>query len=324
MKSSKHQKIPLIDLTESDYNLIPKLRHAFSTIGFVQVRGHGVNPSIISQLRRHLITYFNRPLKLKLQEAITPDNYRGYIPLGFFSPNVKGKTPDNYEGYKLHHEVASNDPIRELCDLYGPNKWPHQPVELQETALAYWAACDQVVCRLLNLLASIMGVDPAWFTSQFSHPLTNMTLMHYPSQKSNENKYGIHPHKDTDALTLLFPDKIGGLWLKPRGKKRWVEVSLPSDTMLVNIGDLLEVWSGGFFVSTPHKVVNKSEAARYAFPLFIVPRHDVVVAPLMSTQPSFFKRPNIPVGAVTREVWRTNWLGKESNPKNFDLGTLPD
>ena len=114
MKSSKHQKIPFIDLTESDYNLIPKLRHAFSTIGFVQVRGHSVNPTIISQLRRHLIAYFNRPLKLKLQEAITRDNYRGYIPLGFFSPNVKGKTPDNYEGYKLHHEVASDEPIREL------------------------------------------------------------------------------------------------------------------------------------------------------------------------------------------------------------------
>ena len=219
MKTFKHQKIPLIDLTESDYNLIPRLRHAFSTIGFVQVRGHGVNPTIISQLRRHLIAYFNRRLKLKLQGAIRPDNYRGYIPLGFFSPNVKGKTPDNYEGYEPHHEEASNDPIRELCDLYGPNKWPDQSVELQETVLAYCAAYDQVVCRLLNLLASIMGVDPAWFTSQFSHPLTHMTLMHYASQKLNENKYRIHLHEDTDALTLLFPHKIGGLWLKPRGKK---------------------------------------------------------------------------------------------------------
>ena len=71
----------------------------------------------------------------------------------------------------------------------------------------------------------------------------------------------IHLHKSTDTLTLLFPDKIGGLWLKPRGKKRWVEVSLPSDTMIINIGDLLEAWSVGFFVSTPDKVVSKSEAA---------------------------------------------------------------
>ena len=137
MQSFKHQKIPLIDLTESDYNLIAKLRHAFSTIGFVQVRGHGVNPTIISQLRRHLIPYFNRPLKLKLQEAIRPGNYRGYIPLGVFSPNVRGKTPDNYEGYRPLHEVASNDPIRELCDLYSPNRWPDQLLELQETVLAF-------------------------------------------------------------------------------------------------------------------------------------------------------------------------------------------
>ena len=43
----------------------------------------------------------------KWDQAITRDNYRGFIPMGFFTPNDGSGHADRYEGYKLHHEVAS-------------------------------------------------------------------------------------------------------------------------------------------------------------------------------------------------------------------------
>jgi isopenicillin N synthase-like dioxygenase len=93
--------------------------------------------------------------------------------------------------------------------------------------------------------------------------------------------------------------------------------------MVVNIGDLLELWSGGHFVSTPHKVVNISGKERYSFPFFVVPRHDVVVLPLVACQPGFHRHP-VPVGTVSREVWRTNWPDTVADEAGFDLGTLTD
>jgi isopenicillin N synthase-like dioxygenase len=319
--------IPLIDLNEQDDHIIPELTRALRDIGFVLVAGHGIPDTLVNELRTQMAEYFDRPLAEKLRDTITRENYRGYIPLGFFSPNNAsphtGSTPDQYEGYKLHLDVNVDDAIRASCDLYGPNRWPDDSDSLQAAAMAFWQACDRTGQRLLSLIAGIMAVDKVDFLSLFEYPLTNMTLLHYPPTASEGNGFGIHPHKDTDALTLLFPDPVGGLWLRPRAAERWLEVSAPPGVMVVNIGDLLELWSGGLFVSTPHKVVNASGQARYSFPYFMVPRHDVVVEPLIPCQPGFHRNP-VPVGAVSREVWRTNWPDSAPDGSGFDLGTLAD
>ena len=103
--------IPTIDLERDDDEFLPTLERALCDIGFVLVRGHGVPGTLVSDLRQKLVDYFDRPLADKMAERITPDNYRGYIPLGFFSPNSEGVTPDQYEGYKLHAEVAADHPV---------------------------------------------------------------------------------------------------------------------------------------------------------------------------------------------------------------------
>ncbi|MGB2361621.1 MAG: 2-oxoglutarate and iron-dependent oxygenase domain-containing protein, partial [Luminiphilus sp.] len=110
--------IPTIDLGRDDGEILPTLERALCDIGFVLVKGHGVPAELVSDLRQRLVDYFDRPLDDKMAERITPDNYRGYIPLGFFSPNTEGVTPDQYEGYKLHAEVAQDDPLCTACDLY--------------------------------------------------------------------------------------------------------------------------------------------------------------------------------------------------------------
>ena len=315
--------IPLIHLEHDDNQILLTLERALTATGFVLVEGHGVPRSLVATMRRQLTAYFARPLADKMADCITPANYRGYIPLGFFSPNDEGVSPDQYEGYKLHNETAADDAICAVCDLYGPNRWPEQPAGLHDTVQTFWRACDATGQRLLGLIARIMGVDVDDFLALFEQPLTNMTLLHYPSQPSDGNQFGIHPHKDTDALTLLFPDDVGGLWLRPHDQQDWLEVIAPPEAMVVNIGDLLELWSGGYFVSTPHKVVNVSGKDRYSFPFFIVPRHDVVVEPLVPCQPDYRRSP-VPVGAVSREVWRTNWPEAAAKKTGFDLGTLSD
>ena len=321
MKSAP--SISLINLNDPEEPIVGSLERELTETGFVMVQGHGIPSELVRDVRRVVEGYFSRPAEEKMLDCITPDNYRGYIPLGFFSPNTGGNTPDQYEGYKLHHETSQEHPIRQQCDLYGPNKWPAKPTDMSEVITEFWRACDTAGRHLLKLISRIMGINETTFLSLFDDPLTNMTLLHYPSQPADKPKVGIHPHKDTDALTLLFPDQVGGLWLQPRGQKDWMEVIAPPDAMVVNIGDLLELWSGGYFVSTPHKVVNASGKERYSFPFFMVPRHDVVVEPLIECRQGFSREP-VPVGSVSREVWRTNWPEAVPEDTGFDLGTLPD
>lgn len=289
----------------------------------MNIVGHGIAAETIANARASVIAFFNLPLTIKDGHQITRENYRGYIPTGFFSANSGAANNDNYEGYKLHFEVAMDDPVRLECDLYGPNKWPIEPFGFRRHVQAYWTECDRVATALLAAVAEILGTPKEQFLRLFETPLTNMTLLHYTPQAPDANGYGIHPHKDTDALTVLAPDPVGGLLVKCRGEDNWIEADPPDGALIVNLGDLLELWSGGYFVSTPHKVVNTSGADRYSFPYFAVPRFDTIVEPLREPQAGFSRR-KVHVGDVSREVWRTNWPGETSNNPEFDLGTLED
>ncbi len=316
------KNLPLIDISDSAHS-VQEIERACRDIGFMNIVGHGIAQASITNVRDAVVAYFDLPLPTKMDDHIRPENYRGYIPGGFFSANSGEANNDNYEGYKLHFEVAADDPVRAECDLYGPNKWPLKSPELREHVLHYWQECDRVAHTLLSALAEILGTPIQQFLQLFETPLTNMTLLHYPPQDPNVTGFGIHPHKDTDALTILAPDPVGGLLVKCRDDDTWIEADPPDGALIVNLGDLLELWSGGYFVSTPHKVVNSSGAERYSFPYFAVPRFDTIVEPLRTPQEGF-ERISVHVGDVSREVWRTNWQGAESSRPEFDLGTLED
>lgn len=314
------QYIPLINLGDTN-GVTAAIEQACRDIGFMYVTGHGINPDVITAVRKSVVSYFAQPEETKIRDRITRDNYRGYIPLGFFSPNVGADDADAYEGYKLHYESPEGDAVQSACHLYGPNRWPAAVPELQPAVGAYWRECDRVCEALLTALANIMGVAADEFLQLFESPLTNMTLLHYPPLAQGMEGFGIHPHKDTDALTILAPDPVGGLMVRCRDDREWIAAEPPGDALTVNIGDLLELWSGGYFVSTPHKVVNTSGAERYSFPYFAVPRFDTVVAPLVAPQPGF-DREAVHVGDVSAEVWRTNWPDAKSDRPELDLGTL--
>ena len=299
---------------------MPLVEAACRDIGFMYVSGHGIPGALIEETRRSVSHYFAQTAEVKLADQITRDNYRGFIPQGFFSPGSGDSTADNYEGYKLHNEIGAEDPICGDCDLYGPNKWPESTPGLRDVLLEYWAECDRVTAVLLGALSKSLEIPTDDFLQLFDKSLTNMTLLHYPPQAVNSNQFGIHPHKDTDALTIVAADPVGGLKVRRRDDSGWIDADPPGDALVVNIGDLLEIWSGGHFVSTPHKVENISRKRRISFPYFSVPRYDVVVSPLRESEAGFQRDP-VHVGDVSREVWRSNWPDAQGDGR-FDIGTL--
>jgi len=319
--------LPVIDISPlmaEDGSELASLTRAIESAcrdtGFMVIRGHGIPAPVVSRIRDAVMQFFSLPAEEKLSYSISRDNYRGYIPLEFFTPNRAGVSPDRYEGYKLHAETDPLEPICHNCALYGPNKWPGRPAGFRTAVMDYWQHCDRVAGVLLDALAHSLDVDHALFRQKFDQPLTNMTLLHYPPGTTGNDEFGIHPHKDTDALTILAPDPVGGLQIRPRGRQTWLWVEAPDDALIVNIGDLLETWSGGYFVSTPHRVINRSGRERYSFPYFAVPRFNVVVSPLRTLQPGFEYR-EIEVGAASREIWRSNWPDAAAIDARIDPAT---
>ncbi len=322
--------IPVIDIGPLDgaageparSETVARIGRACREIGFLVVTGTGVPLDRIEEMRETVRRIFAVDAAAKRAQAITRENYRGYIPLGFFTPNDGTGAADRYEGYKLHVEIAEDDPIRAACPLYGPNVWPPQVPEARPVILGYWRALDRVADRLLGALAEDLGLPPDALRRPFETPLTNMTLLHYPPRAPDAPGFGIHPHKDTDALTIIAPDPVGGLEVQTRAGD-WITAACPPGGFIVNIGDMLELWSGGRFVSTPHRVVNASGRDRYSFPYFMVPSHDVTVAPLLEPQPGF-ARPAVNCGHWSAEIWRTNWPDEHARDDTPALGIVPD
>lgn len=299
---------------------VDEIGAACRDIGFLSITGTGVPAHTIAAMRGAVQHIFAIDEAAKWDQAITRDNYRGYIPMGFFTPNDGSGTPDRYEGYKLHRETAPDDPIRQDCALYGPNLWPAHAPEARAAVLEYWQAMDGLVDLLLGALAQTLEVLGSALTAPFKAPLSNMTLLHYPPQAPDEAGFGIHPHKDTSALTVIAPDPVGGLEVLTRTGD-WITPDCPEGGFVVNIGDMLELWSGGRLVSTPHRVLNRSGKERFSFPYFAVPRHDVTVAPLVTPLPGF-SRPSVHCGHWSAEIWRTNWPDETADAETPELGTL--
>ncbi|WP_170422806.1 isopenicillin N synthase family dioxygenase [Ruegeria arenilitoris] len=321
------QTIPTIDISPLQDAAHPghgatvqQILDACTDIGFLSITGTGISQNTVDEVRAKTRAIFDIDEQSKWDQAITRDNYRGFIPMGFFTPNDGSGKADKYEGYKLHFDVADGDPVQQDCALYGPNLWPKETPEARDVILGYWAQLDRVTDLLLGALEIGLNLKPDVLKDAFKTPMTNMTLLHYPPQAPDEEGFGIHPHKDTDALTIIAPDLVGGLEVQTRDGG-WITPDCPPGGFVVNIGDMLELWSGGRLKSTPHRVVNTSGKERYSFPYFAVPRHDVVVKPLLPPL-SGFDRPAVHCGHWSKEIWRTNWPDETATADTPELGTL--
>lgn len=313
--------IPVVDARSATF--ADDLRSACRDIGFVSVTGHGIPADLFERVRSQLRALFALDADTKATLRITADNYRGFIPLGFFTPNRAEpgeRRGDHYEGYKLHWECPPDHRAATECDLYGANRWPDTVPGLRSTIAEYWTACETTAAPMLDAFADALGVDRGEFARWHEAPLTNMTLLHYPARPAADDRTGIHPHKDTNVLTLLHPDPVGGLEVRAVDGT-WIEVDAPADALVVNVGEMLELWSGGRFRATPHRVINRTGETRFSFPFFVVPNHAVVVEPLLPCVDGFTKAP-MPVGALSAEVWRTNWPEESPSTAGYDLGTL--
>ena len=306
--------VPVVSLDHPE-----ALVRALATVGFAAVRDHGVPEADLAAMRRLLVDLFAVDEEAKRRQAITRRNYRGFIPLRFFSPNRDVTAPpDAFEGYKLHWECPPEHPVRAECDLYGSNRWPEPMPEMPAVVSSWWASMDAVADRVTVVLADAGGRDPGALAMAMEAPLTNTTLLHYPERRRDDPAPGFHPHKDITVVTILDPDPVGGLEVRARARSG-VGAACPHDALLVNVGDLLEVWSGGRLVSTPHRVTNPDGAARYSAPFFVVPNHRTVVQPLLEPVEGFEWR-SVAVGYSQAEVWRTNWPDEEPSDSDTHLG----
>ena len=103
-------------------------------------------------------------------------------------------------------------------------------------------------------------------------------MNHYPPIQNKDISDGsirAGAHTDINLITILIAEP--GLQVIDSSGD-WIDVELPKNSIVINIGDMLQEASGGFYKSTIHRVVNPDDEnnhSRYSMPLFIHPRDEV-------------------------------------------------
>ena len=283
--------VPVLDLARADGGpaaeraLAADLRHAAIEVGFFYVVGHGVPQIAITDVFAVAKRFFAWPLERK--ECVTVDQrHRGFLRVGGAKMSDRAK-PDLKESYLFGIDLPLNDPdVVAGKPLMGPNRWPADLPELSVAVERYSSAIRACGNRLLRLFALALDLPPDHFLPVFAKPLARGSLLYYPPQSPamGADQFGVSAHTDYGALTLVCQGEVGGLQVRNRAGD-WVDAPPLAGSFIVNIGDLMARWTNDVFVSTPHRVVNKSGRERYSIAYFLDPHLDTVIEALPSCVP---------------------------------------
>ena len=227
----------------------------------------------------------NHPISKQLVQSIYDHWY------DFFQSDEKfdfAFDPEKQDGYfsKVISETAKGARQKDLKEYYHVYPWGRIPAELSAEILSYYEQASELASQLLNWVEDNSPSDVA---ANYQEPLASMIVdtpntllrvLHYPPLTGNEDPDALRAaaHEDINLLTILPAANEPGLQvLNKEGK--WLDVPCEFGYLVINIGDMLQEASGGYFPSTTHRVINPvgdaAHQSRISLPLFLHPRAEV-------------------------------------------------
>lgn len=320
MAQADFTRIPVIDIgalsdgTDATRARVARaVAGACETAGFFYVANHGVPADAVAGVLEAARWFFGLPQAERdaLDVARSP-NFRGYVPMGITGPGVPRRL---LEAFQMMIERPADDPEALAGNpMVGPNAWPAGAAGFRAAMQRYYEELGALSDRLLGAFAVGLGLDAGFFRPFFTQPLTQLRLLHYPPQPPHAGDaiLGVEAHTDTGAFTILLQDEAGGLEVRNRAGAWIPAVPIPG-TFVVNIADMMQRWTNGRFVSTPHRVANRSGLDRISVPFFANPDYGATIVPLegcvTADRPLAYEA--LACGPYVEAAYRAAWPLKE-------------
>jgi isopenicillin N synthase-like dioxygenase len=295
--------VPVIDISpfrlggEADKQAVADaVNRACRDIGFLVIRGHGVDPALIERTRAVSRAFFDLPAADKLRVARpSVDVARGYIGVDEESL-ARSRDPAAY-GSDLNESFMIgpvDPPPAEYAFApaagrhFAPNIWPERPVELREVWSDYYRSMGALAELLMRIFARALGLPERYFDDKVDRHISRLRVRNYPAQlvPPEPGQIRAGAHSDYGSLTILATeDKPGGLQVC-NAAGEWVDVPIVPDCFIINIGDLLARWTNDAWVSTLHRVVNPpagagADSRRQSLVFFHNPNYDAAIVNLL-------------------------------------------
>ncbi|KAK8853058.1 hypothetical protein IAR55_003759 [Kwoniella newhampshirensis] len=218
------------------------------------------------------------------------DGVRGYQKL---HQNITQGKADHHEGLDLYApnpypsrpKTETGDTTRPLRPLEGPNLWPSHPEHFRSKMETWIEKMKALGTAVMHGMADGLGMTgEEWdrLRGCVEESFWVMRVIGYPPLPPGADGISCGEHKDYGCLTLLHADPIpGSLQVRPRSTsskaEEWIAASPIEGCIVVNIGSMWELWTGGYYPATLHRVVHTSPKYRVSIPFFFEPNFDAQV-----------------------------------------------
>lgn len=291
--------VPIIDFgpfrtgdTEDRHTVAKHIDQACRDIGFLVIRGHGIQPALIDRTREVSRQFFDLPGAEKLKVARpAPDVSRGYV--GLAGESI-GRSRDSSATAGDLNESMMIGPIDEPEPAYAtapsagrhfaPNLWPQRPAEFKQVWSAYYAAMSELAADLMRSFALALGQDESYFDATIDRHISRLRVRNYPATETTPEPGQIRAgaHSDYGSLTILATEDVPGGLQVCNAENEWRDVPIVPDCFIINIGDLMARWTNDRWVSTLHRVVNPpagsgSNSRRQSLIFFHNPNYDAPI-----------------------------------------------
>lgn len=281
-----YDEIPSLDLShfkseneDSKQKFVQELGDAYSNIGFVAIKNHGLTNEMCEKLYSSIKDFFSLPTEKKQKYEIEKlAGQRGYIGKG--KEHAKGRSVgDLKEFYHVGQMVEDNDPVKAI---YPDNIWPDEVPDMKDAAIAAYKTLEETGKTMLRAIALYLGIEENYFDNKVKNGNSILRPIHYfPIEDEELLKKGAvraAEHGDINLITLLMGASAAGLEVKRKDGK-WIPITALPDQIIVNVGDMLERLTNDVLKSTIHRVVNPDDdkvgTSRYSIPFFMHPRPEM-------------------------------------------------
>ncbi|MEI5638842.1 MULTISPECIES: isopenicillin N synthase family dioxygenase [unclassified Pseudoalteromonas] len=260
------QQLPTVDYQSP--NAAKEFVESLRNTGFGVLKNHPIPQQLVESIYNNWQAFFNSEEKHNfLYNKDTQD--------GYFPPDVS--------------EVAKGFSVKDIKEYFHVYPKGQVPAQLEAEIREYYRLASEFAQELLSW---VQAEAPAEVRAKFSIDLKDMIkdseqtllrVLHYPPMTGDEEPGAIRAaaHGDINLLTVLPAANEPGLQVQ-RQDGSWLDVPCDFGSLIINIGDMLQEASGGYFPSTIHRVINPtgkaSDKSRISLPLFLHPRPDVVLS----------------------------------------------
>ncbi|CAN4098728.1 unnamed protein product [Withania somnifera] len=232
--------------------------------GLFRLVNHGIPTTLLNQIQEHAKKLFS--LSYETKKAFFSSSNNTVSPISYFwGPKESNNQSLQWmEGFNvslaqlsnIHYQDLLLESFRCLLEEYGKEQ-------------------GRVATEIFKVLGSDLKLEPIFQSNYLSIESGLLRVYRYLRCLEPERTWGIDVHTDSSVLSIIYQDDVGGLQVYK--DHQWLDVNPLPNTLILNIGDMLQAMSDDRYMSVKHRVKVNKHKERISIGYFVFPAEGTII-----------------------------------------------